>query len=67
MDKNLSWKYHIEHVLNKISKTVDMISKLRHFVLKHALLNIYKSLIVHTYRTALLFGARQVNQIEMTF
>ena len=67
MDKNLSWKYHIEHVLNKISKTVDMISKLKHFVPKHTLLNIYKSLIVHTYRTALLFWARQVNQIEMTF
>ena len=45
MDKNLSWKYHVEHVLSKISKTVGMISKLRHFVPKHTLLNIYKSLI----------------------
>ena len=45
MDKNLLWKYHVEHVLNKISKTIGMISKLRHFVPKHTLLNIYKSLI----------------------
>ena len=34
MDKNLSWKYHVEHVLSKISKTVGMISNLRHFVPK---------------------------------
>ncbi len=45
MDKNLSWKYHVEHVLSKISKTVGMISKLRHFAPKHTSLNIYKSLI----------------------
>ncbi len=42
---NISRKYHVEHVLNKISKTVGIISKFRHFVPKHASLNIYKSLI----------------------
>ena len=45
MDTNLSWNYHVEYVLNKISKTIGLISKLRHFVPKHILLNIYKSLI----------------------
>lgn len=45
IDKNLLWKYHVEHVVNKIGKTIGMISKLGHFVPKHTLLNIYKSLI----------------------
>ena len=45
MDKNLSWNNHVEHVLSKISKTVDLIAKLRHFVPRHTLLNIYNSLI----------------------
>ena len=38
MDKNLSWKHHVEHVLSKISKTIGMLSKLRHFVPKYTLL-----------------------------
>ena len=46
MDKNLTWKQHIEHVLSKISKTVGMIAKIRHFVPKHTLINIYNSLIL---------------------
>lgn len=32
MEKNLSWKHHVEHVSSKISKTIGMLSKLRHFV-----------------------------------
>ena len=32
MDNNVSWKNHVEHVLGKISKTIGMLSKVRHFV-----------------------------------
>ena len=49
MDTNLSWKYYVEYVLNKASKTIGLISKLRHFVPKHILLNIYKSLTITPY------------------
>ena len=28
MDTNLSWKYHVKYVLNKVSKTIGLISKL---------------------------------------
>jgi len=45
IDSILSWKIHIEYIALKISKTVDHIAKLRHFVPLHALLNIYQSLI----------------------
>ena len=45
INNNLSWKYHIDYIVIKISRTIGLISKLRHFVPKHTLLNIYRSLI----------------------
>ena len=32
IDKNLSWKYHIDHAASKISRTIGIIARLRHFV-----------------------------------
>ena len=46
IDSNLVWKSHISHVASKISKTVDIISKLKHFVPRRTLINISKSLIL---------------------
>ena len=46
IDKNLSWKIHIDNVATKLSKTVGLIAKLRHFVPQHTLLNIYCALIL---------------------
>ena len=49
IDKNLSWKYHIKYHIDfialKISKTIGIISRLRHFIPNPILLNIYRSLI----------------------
>ena len=45
IDKNLSWKIHIDNVATKLSKTVGLIAKLRHFGPQHTLLNIYRTLI----------------------
>ena len=45
IDKNLSWKYHIDFIVLKISKTIGIISRLRHFIPTPILLNIYRSLI----------------------
>ena len=50
IDKNLSWKYHIDSIVTKIKKNIGLIAKLRHFVPRPILLNIYKSLI-HPYLT----------------
>jgi len=44
IDNNLSWKQHIEHITIKISRTIGLISKLRHLDPKHNLINIYRSL-----------------------
>ena len=46
IDSNLSWKQHIDYITLKISKTVGLIAKLRHFVPTDILLSIYRSLIL---------------------
>ena len=37
-DNNLTWKHHIDHITIKISRTIGLISKLRHLVPKHTLI-----------------------------
>ena len=44
IDNNLSWK-HIDHIVIKIGQTIGLISKLRHFVPKHTIINNYWSRI----------------------
>lgn len=43
IDSNLTWKNHIDYIASKISKTIGIISRLRHFVPTSTLLNIYRS------------------------
>lgn len=37
IDNNLSWKHRIDHVAMKMSRTVGLICKLRHFLPRHTL------------------------------
>ena len=53
IDENLSWKYRIVHLASKVSKTIGIIARLRHFVPLATLHRIYISLI-HPY--LLLYG-----------
>ena len=47
IDSNLSWKHHITIYLfsTKISKSLGILARLRHFVPSNTLLNMYQSLI----------------------
>ena len=45
IDKHLSWKDHVNYIATKLSRSVGLISKLRHFLPRHTLLIIYQSLI----------------------
>ena len=45
-DCNMSWKFHIIMISKKISKTIGILSKLKQYLPKEALLNIYNSLIL---------------------
>ena len=40
------WKFHINNVALKISRTVGVVARLRHLVSRTTLLNIYQSLIL---------------------
>ena len=44
LDKNLSFKNRIDQIVIKISKTVGMIAKLRHFLPSKTLIQIYNSM-----------------------
>ena len=44
-DSNLTWKSHINELCLKLSKTVGVLSKVRHFVDDHILVMLYYSLI----------------------
>ena len=46
LDSNLGWKFQINNVALKISRTVGVVAHLRHFVPRTTLLNIYQSLIL---------------------
>ena len=46
IESNLSWKFHVDYVCQKVSKTIGIITKLRHFVPRHVLLTLYCSLIL---------------------
>lgn len=45
IDSKLSWKCHIDYISTKISKTIGLFSKLRHFVPQDTLITLYWSLI----------------------
>jgi len=45
IDKNLSWKPHVEHVCSKIKRTIGLLSKTRYFVNSAILLQLYYSLV----------------------
>ena len=46
IDSSLTWKYHINFIASKVGTSVDIIAKLRHFVPKNTIYNIYRSLIL---------------------
>ena len=46
IDKNLIWKSHIDLIALKISKTIGMIAKLRHFVSLSIIVRLYQFLIL---------------------
>ena len=46
IDKNLIWKGHIDLIALKISKTIGMIAKLRHFVFLSIIVRLYNNIII---------------------
>ena len=64
IDKNLTWRPHIDHIASKISKIVGIIARLRHHVPLNTLLQIYRSLIFpYTLYGVLVWG--QASQCDL--
>ena len=45
IDSSLSWKHHINYISQKVSRSIGIIAKLRHFIPQQPLLTIFKTLI----------------------
>ena len=45
IDRNLTWKRHVDYVALKVSRVTGLIAKLRYFVPMHTLLTICRSFI----------------------
>ena len=45
IDADLSWKHHTDYICPKVSKSIGMVAKLRHYIPRRLLLNIYHTLI----------------------
>ena len=45
IDSILSWKHYITHISTKISKSLGILARIRHFVPSNTVLNMYRSLI----------------------
>ena len=54
IDYKLSWNHHIDTVTLKISRTIGLLSKLRHFIPPYTLLQIYNSLVAPYLRYGLI-------------
>ena len=67
LDKKLFFKNHIDQIIIKISKTVEMTAKLRHFLPRKTLIQIYNSLIGPYLSYAIAVWALLTNVISTRF
>ena len=45
VDHNFTWKPHIQHVVNKISKGIGILNRAKRFLFNESLLTLYNSLL----------------------
>ena len=68
IDKNLTWKYHIDYIASKINRAVGIISRLRHSLPLNTLLQIYRSLIFpYTYYGIATRGQAALGYLKKVF
>ena len=48
IDENLTWKYHLEHVCNKVSKSIGIMYKSRNILSKRVMKQLYFHLFIAT-------------------
>jgi len=63
LNKNLKWKNHIDMISKKISKTVGIMKKLKHFLPAGALMNIYNALILSYLNYGIIVWGSQCDRL----
>ena len=63
INEHLNWKDHIDKISNKISKTMGILNKLKHFIPQKAKLHIYNSLILSHLNFGILAWGYQCDRI----
>ncbi len=63
INEHLNWRDHIDKISNKISKTIGILNKLKHFLPKQAKLHIYNSLILSHLNFGILAWGYHCNRI----
>ena len=67
IDQNLTWKPHINNILNKTAKSIYVINKMKHFVPSDTLKTLYYTLIHphFTYGIYVWGNSTQINKIQL--
>jgi hypothetical protein len=63
INEHLNWKDHIDKISSKISKTMGILNKLKHFIPQKAKLHIYNSLILSHLNFGILAWGYQCDRI----
>jgi hypothetical protein len=63
LDENLNWKVHIDKISNKISKSIGILNKLKHFIPIKIKILIYNSLILSYLNYCILAWGYQCNRL----
>ena len=70
IDEHLNFRYHVEHILKKVSKSIGLLFKLNHFLPKNVLLTLYNTLILPYYNYGIIFWynspLENLNRITVT-
>lgn len=68
IDKNLSWKSHIDHVAIKMAKTIGIMNRVRNVLNKKTLLLLYQTLVgPHLSYCNAIWGNAPVSNLERLF
>ena len=64
LHEHLKWDTHINSISNKISRVIDTINRLKHYIPPNILLTLYNSLILpHLYYGILIWGHGNMDQL----
>ena len=65
IDENLTWKYHIEHVCNKVSKSIGVMYKSRNIRSKRVMKQLYFHLFIATWTMQTWASTNKSNLISL--